>query len=101
STLLNQLIGQKVAITSSVVQTTRHRIRGVLTSDKGQLVFIDTPGFTKPKDQLGEYLVQEGMATLDDADAFMVVVDMSQPAGKGDQWILDQLIPKKKPILLV
>src|SRR5262245_19072593 len=82
STLMNALLGQKVAITSSRVQTTRHRIRGVLTlSGKGQLVFLDTPGFSKSLDKLGEFFTAEAHQALDDADMIIMVADGSAPAG--------------------
>ncbi len=101
STLLNRMVGQKIAITSPVVQTTRHRIKGVVSSEKGQIVFLDTPGFTKPKDQLGEYLTQEGIAALSEADVFMMVVDGTQPPGKGDEWVAEQVKATGKFVLLV
>ena len=100
STLLNQLVGQKIAITSPVAQTTRHRIKGVVNTPKGQIVFLDTPGFSKPLDQLGSYLTQEGTAALQEADVFLVVVDGTQPPGKGDQWVLEQAKATGKFILL-
>ncbi|MDX2083766.1 MAG: GTPase Era [Candidatus Melainabacteria bacterium] len=101
STLLNQLIGMKVAITSPVMQTTRHRIRGVRTSEKGQLVFLDTPGFSKPLDSLGHYLVAEGLAAVSEADAFVLVVDGSVPPGPGDAWVVEQLRQTGRFIWLV
>jgi GTP-binding protein Era len=101
STLLNRLVGQKIAITSPVVQTTRHRIKGVITRPQGQIVFLDTPGFTKPMDKMGEYSTNEGLAVLSEADAFMFVVDGSAPAGKGDQWLAEQLRKTGKFVLLL
>lgn len=100
STLLNQLIGQKVAITSPVAQTTRHRIKGVVSNEKGQIVFLDTPGFSKPLDKLGNYLTDESMAALSEADAFVMVVDVSQPPGRGDQWVAEQIRQTGKFVLL-
>ena len=87
STLLNRMVGFKIAIESPVAQTTRHRIKGVVTSDRGQIVFLDTPGFSKAVDKLGQYLTQEGEAALAEADAFVLVVDGSQPPGKGYEWV--------------
>ncbi len=102
STLLNRLVGQKVAITSHVPQTTRHRIKGVVTiPNTGQIVLLDTPGFSKPLDELGNFLNAEGNAALNEADAFMVVVDLNQMAGKGDAWVLEQVKATGKFIFLV
>jgi len=100
STLINRLVGQKIAITSSVAQTTRHRIKGVVTTEKGQLVFLDTPGFSKSLDKLGHYLTDEGQAALSDADIFVMVVDLSEPAGKGDLWVANQLKATGRYVLL-
>jgi GTPase len=101
STLVNKLVGQKVSIESPVVQTTRHRVRGVLTQERGQLVFLDTPGFSKPIDKLGQYLVDEAEAGLGEADILMVVVDASVPVGPGDKWLVEQAQKTGKFILLV
>ncbi len=101
STLLNRLVGQKIAITSPVAQTTRHRIKGVVTSEKGQIVFLDTPGFSKPLDSLGTYLTDESLAALAEADVFVMVVDSGQVPGKGDAWVANQLIETGKFVLLV
>jgi GTP-binding protein Era len=102
STLLNRLVGQKIAITSPVAQTTRHRIKGVLTkSGKGQIVFLDTPGFSKPLDRLGNYLTEESKAALAEADVFVLVVDATQPPGKGDAWVAEQIQETGKFLLLV
>ncbi len=100
STLLNRMVGEKIAITSPVAQTTRHRIKGVITTEKGQVIFLDTPGFSKPLDQLGEYLTQEGQAALSEADCFLMLVDMSHPPGKGDQWVAEQIRGTGKFVLL-
>lgn len=97
STLLNRLVGQKVAITSAVPQTTRHRIKGIITVPKtGQIVLMDTPGFSKPLDSLGNYLTEEGQAALNECDAFMLVVNVAEPPGKGDAWVVQQLIDQVK-----
>lgn len=101
STLLNKIVGQKIAIESPVAQTTRHRIKGVVTAEKGQIVFLDTPGFSKAVDKLGEYLTQEAEAALSEADAFVMVVDGSNPPGKGDEWVAEQLRKTGKFVLLV
>lgn len=102
STLMNRLLGQKVAITSSRVQTTRQRIRGILTLPKrGQLVFLDTPGFSKPLDELGEYLTTEAKQALEDADALVMVADATLPAGPGERWLAEQVQATGKFVLLV
>jgi len=101
STLLNRLVGQKIAITSPVAQTTRHRIKGVVTTEKGQIVFLDTPGFSKPLDRLGNYISDESLAALNEADLFVLVVDASQPPGKGDAWVAEQIKATGKFVILV
>jgi GTP-binding protein Era len=101
STLLNRLVGQKIAITSPVAQTTRHRIKGVVSSEKGQIVFLDTPGFSKPLDKLGSFLTDESLAALSEADCFIMVVDVSMPPGKGDEWVASQIRETGKFVLLV
>lgn len=101
STLLNRLVGQKIAITSPVAQTTRHRIKGVVTTEKGQIVFLDTPGFSKPLDRLGNYLTDESKAALNEADLFIMVVEAMQPPGKGDQWVAEQIRATGKLVLLL
>lgn len=101
STLLNRVVGQKIAITSPVAQTTRHRIKGVVTSDKGQVIFLDTPGFSKPLDKLGNYLTDEGKAALSEADLFILVVDASQIPGRGDAWVAEQIRATGKFFILV
>ena len=102
STLLNRLVGERIAITSPVMQTTRHRIRGILTEpDVGQVVLLDTPGLSKPIDHLGHYLVDETKAALGEADAFMMVVDATEEPGPGDMWIAQQVLNTQRPICLV
>jgi GTP-binding protein Era len=101
STLLNHLVGQKVAITSPVMQTTRHRIRGVITRPNAQLVVLDCPGFSKPVDTLGGYLVQEGSAALDEADVLALVMDITEPPGGGDLWLIEQVKRQNKPFILI
>jgi GTP-binding protein Era len=101
STLLNRLVGQKIAITSPVPQTTRHRIKGVVSNEKGQVIFLDTPGFSKPLDKLGTFLTDDSLAALSEADAFLMVVDVSIPPGKGDEWVAAQIQATGKFVLLV
>ena len=101
STLINQLVGQKIAIASPVAQTTRYRIKGVVTRPDGQAIFLDTPGFSKPLDQLGGYLTDESLAALKEADLFMLVVDASMPPGRGDIWVAEQIKATGRYVLLV
>jgi GTP-binding protein Era len=100
SAILNKVVGQKIAISTHVPQTTRHRIRGVVTTRKSQVIFLDTPGFSKPIDHLGNYLVEEGQAALKEADMLVAVMDGSLPPGKGDAWVLTQVMASGKPWML-
>ncbi|MDD3238111.1 MAG: GTPase Era [Candidatus Gastranaerophilales bacterium] len=102
STILNRMVGQKIAIATSKAQTTRRRIKGILTNDDAQIVFVDTPGVHKPLDKLGECLVDEAKQTLPDVDMLLFVVDGSTPAGRGDRWIVDNLLKDlKTPLIIV
>ena len=87
STLVNALVGQKVAIVSDKPQTTRHRLRAILDSDDSQIVLVDTPGLHKPHDALGEELNRSALMALRDVDVACMVVDLSQPVGGGDRWV--------------
>lgn len=87
STLMNALVGQKVAVTSATPQTTRNRIRGILTLPASQMVFVDTPGLHKPHDLLGEQLNAQAASALDDVDIVAMVVDSTKPVGAGDEWV--------------
>jgi GTP-binding protein Era len=87
STLLNAALGQKVAITSPVAQTTRKRLRAVINTDSSQLVIVDTPGLHKPKDALGKELNRSALAELEDVDAVAMLVDATKPVGTGDEWV--------------
>ena len=91
STLLNQILGQKVSIVSNKPQTTRIRVMGVLHRPDAQLVFVDTPGIHKPVSALGEHLNQTAGGALDDVDASVLVVDGMAPFGKGDRYVADKL----------
>jgi GTP-binding protein Era len=101
STLVNKLVGQKVAITSDRPQTTRHQIRGVVTKPNAQMVFVDTPGIHKPLHLLGEQLVKSAIEALDSVELRVFMVDCQVPAGKGDQFIADLLKKSQKPTVLV
>lgn len=89
STLMNQLVGQKIAITSPVAQTTRNRLRGILTTPQAQIIFVDTPGIHKPHHQLGEVLVKNAQIAIDSVDVVLFVVDGSVPSGKGDRFVTE------------
>ncbi|MCP9833687.1 MULTISPECIES: GTPase Era [unclassified Cyanobium] len=98
STLLNQLVGQKVAITSPVAQTTRNRLRAILTTPAAQLILLDTPGIHKPHHLLGERLVQSARGAIGEVDVVLLLVDASQPAGRGDGFIVDLLRHCRIPV---
>jgi GTP-binding protein Era len=93
STLLNQILGHKVAIVSDKPQTTRHRIQGVLNRPGAQVVFVDTPGIHKPRTALGERLNDTARATIADVDVVVFVVDATQVFGRGDEWVANELSP--------
>ena len=102
STLLNQILGQKIVIATDKAQTTRKRIKGILTENRGQIVFVDTPGVHRPLNKLGEFLMDEAKFALPDADLILFLVDGSEPAGKGDKWIVENLLKTTKiPVILV
>jgi GTP-binding protein Era len=98
STLLNQLVGEKVAITSPVAQTTRHRLRAILTTDDAQLVLLDTPGIHKPQHLLGERLVRSARTAVGEVDLVLLLMDGSAPAGRGDAFIVDLLRQASAPV---
>lgn len=100
STLMNQLVGQKIAITSPVAQTTRNRLRGILTTKEAQLIFVDTPGIHKPHHQLGEVLVQNAKIAIESVDVVLFVVDATTLCGAGDRYIADLLSRSSTPVIL-
>lgn len=100
STLMNQLIGQKIAITSPVAQTTRNRLRGILTTSSSQMIFVDTPGIHKPHHQLGEILVKNARLAIQAVDVILFVVDCSVPLGGGDRFIANLLQHTQTPVIL-
>ena len=100
STLMNHLIGQKIAITSNKPQTTRNRIQTVYTCEEGQIVFLDTPGIHKAKNKLGEYMVNVAERTLNEVDVILWLVEPSTFIGKGEQYIAQQLKRTKTPVIL-
>ena len=101
STLMNRLIGQKIAITSNRPQTTRNRIQTVYTCDRGQIIFLDTPGIHKAKNKLGEYMVSVAEKTLNDVDLVLWLVEPSNFIGAGEKHIAEQLSRAKCPVILV
>lgn len=101
STLMNHLIGQKIAITSRKPQTTRNRIQTVYTCQRGQIVFLDTPGIHKAKNKLGEYMVNVAQRTFKDADVILWLVEASDYIGPGERHIAEQLKGNSLPVILV
>lgn len=100
STLMNQLVGQKIAITSPVAQTTRNRLQGILTTPEAQLIFVDTPGIHKPHHQLGKVLVRNACIAIESVDVVLFVVDGSVPLGGGDRYVADLLTRTQTPVIL-
>lgn len=100
STLMNQLVGQKIAITSPIAQTTRNRLRGIVTTAGAQLIFVDTPGIHKPHHQLGEVLVQNAKIAIESVDVVLFVVDGSVECGNGDRYIAELLTRSQTPVIL-
>ncbi|KAB1437499.1 GTPase Era [Candidatus Galacturonibacter soehngenii] len=101
STLMNRLIGQKIAITSNKPQTTRNKIQTVYTDEAGQIVFLDTPGIHKAKNKLGEYMVNVAQNTLNEVDAILWLVEPSTFIGAGERHIAEQLQRVKTPVILI
>ena len=101
STLINKIIGQKIAITSDKPQTTRSRIQCILTQDDAQIIFLDTPGIHKPKFKLGEYMLKAAEGTLKEVDAIFFVIDATEKFGGGERYILERLSATPKPVILV
>ncbi|MBS3027851.1 MAG: GTPase Era [Dolichospermum sp. DET50] len=100
STLMNELIGQKISITSPVSQTTRNRLKGILTTETAQLIFVDTPGIHKPHHQLGEVLVKNAKIAIDSVDVILFVVDGTVACGPGDRYVAELLIHSQTPVIL-
>ena len=101
STLLNALIGKKIAITSNKPQTTRNIIQGIYTDSEVQMVFVDTPGIHKPKNRLGKVLNKQAYFTINDVDVILFLVDITESLGSGDKFILEVLKNANKPVILV
>ena len=102
STLLNAVMGEKVAITSRTAQTTRHRFRAIYDTDEMQMIMVDTPGLHKPEDALGEELNESALQALEDGDVVAMLIDASKPIGRGDEWVARQVQQLKcKKILVI
>ena len=101
STLLNYIVGQKVAIMSNVAQTTRNKIQGIYTSKDAQIIFIDTPGVHKPATKLGDFMERSTLSALDEVDAIVYVVSATEKRGSGDNFIIERLKQVQQPIYLV
>ncbi len=101
STLLNTIIGKKVAITSSKPQTTRNVIQGIYNDEETQIVFVDTPGIHKPNHKLGKYLNRQAYSNMDEVDVVLFLVSAIEKLGPGDQYILERLKNSDRPVILV
>ena len=101
STLLNSIVGKKIAITSNKPQTTRNMIEGIYTDQDRQIVFVDTPGIHKPKNKLGKYLNKQAYYSIDDVDVITFLIDGSEKLGPGDLYVIERLKEIDKPVILV
>lgn len=101
STLINNILHQKISIISPKPQTTRNRIQGIYTTEEEQIIFIDTPGVHKPKHQLGEFMNKESLSTLSDVDLIMFIIDGTQDFGSGDEFLIEQFNKVNTPVFLV
>ena len=101
STLINSIIGKKIAITSNKPQTTRNIIQGIYNSNDTQIVFVDTPGIHKPNHKLGKYLNKQAYYSIDDVDVILMLVDGSEKLGTGDKYVIEKLKEVNKPVILV
>ncbi len=100
STLINKLIGQKITITSPIAQTTRNKLKGILTTSNGQIIFVDTPGVHKPQHRLGEILVKNAKSAINGVDMVIFVIDSSEKPGRGDEYILNFLISNQTEFIV-
>lgn len=101
STLVNALVGVKVAITSDTPQTTRHRLRAVLDRDDAQIILVDTPGLHKPVDALGEEVNRSSVLAAADVDVIALCIDATAPVGSGDRWVAERVASGRRPVILV
>lgn len=101
STLMNNILGRKIAITSDKPQTTRNIIKGIYNDDDSQIVFVDTPGIHKPQTKLGSYLNKQAYYSLDDVDVVIMIIDASSDLGSGDKYIIEKFNEINKPVILL
>lgn len=101
STLINEIIGEKISIISDKAQTTRNRISGIYTTKSEQMIFIDTPGVHKPKHRLGDFMNDQALTTLNEVDVVLFLVNASQKRGPGDSFIMERLEKISQPVFLV
>ena len=101
STLMNAIIGRKVAITSSKPQTTRNMIQGIYNDEDTQIVFVDTPGIHKPNHKLGTYLNEQAYFSINDVDVVLMLLDISEEFGNGDNFVLEKIKEANKPVILI
>lgn len=101
STLLNRIVGQKIAIMSDKAQTTRNKIQGIYTTDDAQVVFIDTPGIHKPKHRLGDFMVQSALSTLNEVEIVLFMINAAEKRGPGDNYIMERVKNIESPVFLV
>ena len=101
STLMNKVVGKKVAITTDKPQTTRNIIQGIYNDEESQIVFVDTPGIHKPNHKLGNYLNREAYYSIDDVDVVLFLVDASQELGRGDKFVIEKFKDINKPVILI
>ncbi len=101
STLINNIIGTKIAIISNKPQTTRNIIQGIYNDEESQIVFVDTPGIHKPNHKLGQYLNKQAYYSIDDVDVIMMLTDVSEPLGAGDKYVIEKLKQVNKPVILI
>ena len=100
STFINKFIGEKIAITSPIAQTTRNRLKAILTNDKAQIIFVDTPGIHKPHHLLGERLVQSAKRSIGEVDAVLVIFEANHSPGRGDAFVLNLIRNLKIPVIV-
>ncbi len=101
STLINKLIGEKITITSPIAQTTRNKLKGILTTKNGQIIFVDTPGVHKPHHRLGEILVKNAKSAINGVDMVIFVIDSSEVPGRGDEYIMNFLVANQTDFIVV
>ena len=101
STLINKLIGEKIAITSPIAQTTRKKLKGILTTKDSQIIFIDTPGIHKPHHLLGERLVRDAKSAINGVDLILLIFDSNNNPGRGDKYIKDLIVTNKSKYIIV